>query len=55
MANSFDPQKQLRKAIAKSSFNRGVLFNSYLAAINMSETKLKLDRPVNVGMSNLDL
>ena len=44
-----------KKLIARSSFAKAKIFDHDLAAIQLHKTNLKLNRPVYVGMSILDL
>ena len=46
---------KLRKLIAKPSFNTFKVFNDNLVAVHMYKDTLKLNRPIYVGMSILDL
>ena len=47
--------EKMRKLIANPSFGRQVIFDDDLAALHMHKTKLKMNRPVYVGMCVLDL
>ena len=46
---------KLKKLIAKPSFNAFKVFNENLVAVHMHKDTLKLNRPIYVGMSILDL
>ena len=46
---------KLKKLIAKPSFNAFKKFNENLVAVHMYKDTLKLNRPIYVGMSILDL
>jgi hypothetical protein len=48
-------ENKLRKLIAKPTFARQMIFDKDLAALHMHKTKLKLNRPIYVGMSILEL
>ena len=43
------------KLVAKPSFNAFKMFNENLVAVHMHKDTLKLNRPIYVGMSILDL
>ena len=47
--------EKLRKLIAKSSYAGRKTFSDNLTAVHMYKDKLKLNRPIYVGMSVLDL
>ena len=47
--------EKLRKIIAKPSFIRRVKFSDELSAIHINKTSLRLNKPVYVGFSVLDL
>ena len=47
--------EKLRKIIAKPSFNRRVKFSDELSAIHVNKTSLRLNKPIYVGFSVLDL
>ena len=46
---------KLKKLVAKPSFNAFKMFNENLVAVHMHKDTLKLNRPIYVGMSILDL
>ena len=46
---------KLRKLISKPSFNAFKVFNENLAAVHMHKDTVRLNRPIYVGMSILDL
>ena len=46
---------KLKKLVAKPSFNAFKVFNENLVAVHMHKDTLKLNRPIYVGMSILDL
>ena len=46
---------KIKKLISSPSFNRVNIFDNDLVAIHMNKTKIKLNRPIYVGMSVLDL
>ena len=48
-------EDRLRKLIASPAFARHQIFDNDLVALHMYKSKLKLNRPVYVGMSILDL
>ena len=48
-------KNKLRKLIAKPSFNAFKVFNENVVAVHMYKDTLKLNRPIYVGMSILDL
>ena len=48
-------EDRLRKNIASPRYARSVIFDNDLVAVHMHKAKLKLNRPVYVGMSILDL
>ena len=48
-------EDRLRKPIASPAFARHQIFDNDLAALQMYKSKLRLNRPVYVGMSILDL
>jgi hypothetical protein len=48
-------EDRLRKLIAKPNYARCKIFDDDLAALHMHKTSLCLNRPINVGMSILDL
>ena len=50
-----DIKNKLMKLIAKHSFNAFKKFNENLVAVHMYKNTLKLNRPIYVGMSILDL
>ena len=47
--------KKLRKLISSPLFDRATIFDNNLAGVNMHKKSLKLNRPVYVGMSILEL
>ena len=47
--------EKLRKIIANPSFNRRVKFSDELSAIHVNKTSLRLNKPIYVGFSVLDL
>ncbi len=54
--NGNDKEKeQIRKIIAKPNYNRAVIFSEDLSALHVHKTRLKLNKPVYVGMCVLDL
>ena len=48
-------KEQIRKIIAKSNYNRAVIFSDKLSALHTHMARLKLNKPVYVGMCVLDL
>jgi hypothetical protein len=50
-----EEEDKLRRLIASPAFARVNIFDDDLAAVQMHKSRLKLDRPVYVGMSILDL
>ena len=48
-------KEQLRKIIAKPNYDRAVIFSEELLALHSHKTRLKLNKPVYVGMCVLDL
>ena len=46
---------KLKKLVAKPSFNAFKMFNENLVAVHMHKDTLRLNRPIYVGMSILDL
>ena len=48
-------EKRVRKLACKPTFHAFKLFNEDLAAVHMKKEKLKLNRPIYVGFSVLDL
>lgn len=42
-------EKQALKLVAKPNFDRRVVFTENLAAVHAKKTKLKFDKPVNLG------
>ena len=48
-------KNKLKKLVAKPSFNAFKMFNENLVAVHMHKDTLKLNRPIYVGMSILDL
>ncbi len=54
--NGDDKEKeQIRKIIAKPNYNRAVIFSEDLSALHVHKTRMKLNKPVYVGMCVLDL
>ena len=49
------PGPKLRKLISSVFFDKAVIFDETLAGLSMHKKSLILNRPVNVGMSILDL
>ena len=47
--------EKIRKLIAKPSFNRRVKFSDELSAIHVNKTSLRLNKPIYIGFSVLDL
>ena len=47
--------EKLRKLIAKPVFNRRIKFSDDLSAIHVNKTSLRLNKPIYVGFSVLDL
>ncbi|GBN50940.1 hypothetical protein AVEN_114505-1 [Araneus ventricosus] len=47
--------KQAKRYIAKPNFKGRTIFSENLVAIHMNKTEIKLDKPIYVGMSILDL
>lgn len=47
--------KVLEKLVAKPNFNTSIIVNEYLVAVSMNKTVVKMDRPIYVGMSILDI
>ena len=48
-------EKRVKKLACKPTFHAFKLFNEDLAAVHMKKSKLKLNRPIYVGFSVLDL
>ena len=48
-------KEQIRKITAKSNYDRAVIFSEELLALHSHKTRLKLNKPVYVGMCVLDL
>ena len=48
-------KEQIRKIIAKPNYDRAVIFLEELSALHSHKTRLKLNKPVYVGMCVLDL
>ena len=48
-------KEQIRKIIAKPNYDRAVIFSEELSALHSHKTRLKLNKPVYVGMCGLDL
>ena len=48
-------KEQTRKIIAKPNYDRVVIFSDELSALHSHKTRLKLNKPVYVGMCVLDL
>ena len=48
-------KEKKRKIIAKPNYNRAVIFSDELSALHTHKTRLKLNKPVYVGMCVLDL
>ena len=48
-------KEQLRKIIAEPNYDRAVIFSEELLALHSHKTRLKLNKPVYVGMCVLDL
>ena len=48
-------KEQIRKIIAKPSYDRAVIISEELSALHSHKTRLKLNKPVYVGMCVLDL
>ena len=48
-------KEQIRKIIAKPNYDRAVIFSEELSALHSHKTRLKLNKPVYVGMCVLDL
>ena len=48
-------KEQIRKIIAKPNYDRVVVFSEELSALHSHKTRLKLNKPVYVGMCVLDL
>ena len=55
LVKGVNEKNKLRKLIAKPSFNAFKMFNENLVAVHMYKDTLKLNRPIYVGMSILDL
>ena len=55
LVKGVNEKNKLRKLIAKPSFNTFKVFNDNLVAVHMYKDTLKLNRPIYVGMSILDL
>ena len=47
-------KEQIRKIIAKPNYDRAVIFSEELSALHSHKTRLKLNKPVYVGMCVLD-
>ena len=48
-------KEQIRQKIAKPNYNRAVIFSDELSSLHTHKTRLKLNKPVYVGMCVLDL
>ena len=48
-------QKCLKKCVAKPNFDHCAVFDEDLVAVHMKKTELVFNKPVYLGMSNLDL
>ena len=48
-------EKQARKLICKPNFRHHNIFCENLAAIHMGKTKVVLNKPINLGITVLDL
>ena len=48
-------KEQIRKIIAKPNYDRAIIFSKELSALHSHKTRLKLNKPVYVGMCVLDL
>ena len=48
-------KEQIRKIIVKPNYDRAVIFSEELSALHSHNTRLKLNKPVYVGMCVLDL
>ena len=48
-------KEQIRKIIDKPNYNLAVIFSDKLSALHTHKTRLKLNKPVYVGMCVLDL
>jgi hypothetical protein len=48
-------KRKLEKLIAKPNFNTTIIINQNLVAVCMDKTSVKMDRPLYVGMSILDI
>ena len=47
-------KEQIRKIIAKPNYDRAVIFSEELSALHSHKTRLKINKPVYVGMCVLD-
>lgn len=47
--------RKLEKLVAKPNFNTSIIVNDKLVAVCMDKTSVKMDRPLHVGMSILDI
>ena len=48
-------KEQIRKIIAKPNYDRAVIFSEEFSALHSHKTRLKLNKPVSVGMCVLDV
>ena len=55
LVKGVNEKDKLKKLVAKPSFNAFKMFNENLVAVHMHKDTLKLNRPIYVGMSILDL
>ena len=55
LVKGVNEKDKLKKLVAKPSFNAFKMFNENLVAVHMYKDTLKLNRPIYVGMSILDL
>ena len=55
LVRSNEEEERIRKFVASPSFARQNMFDNDLAAIQMYQSRLELNKPVYIGMSILDL
>lgn len=48
-------EEQIEKLLKQSSYKRATIFSENLVAVHMLKTQVKLNKPVYLGMSILDL
>lgn len=55
LRGSFEGRYGVKKLMAVPNFNRVTIFNENLVAVHLNKTHVKMDKPICIGMSILEL